>query len=270
MIPVSIRQLYTPKQPAISATADKIVYHEFYPHENLQSLIYCYWQLKTTSTLDEPFTYRVVADGCIDIYFELNDPADNYVMGFCRKYTEFLLDNSFHYIGVRFLPTAFPQLFEINAKKISNRFANLTQVVPGAAVFIADHFQGQPGPDKIKKLFDNYFLKLLSRITINNDGRLYDAINIILQNRGLVDVEKELHTGISPRQLRRLFEYYVGDTAKTFAKVVRYQNILKAKPSAQSLRQNKLFFDAGYYDQAHFIKEFKNFYGVTPGKAFGR
>ena len=79
-----------------------------------------------------------------------------------------------------------------------------------------------------------------------------------------------MNTGVSQRQLRRLFEFYIGDTAKTFAKVVRFQNILRAKPSSQSLRQNKLFFDVGYYDQAHFIKEFKNFYGVTPSKAFGR
>jgi transcriptional regulator GlxA family with amidase domain len=86
----------------------------------------------------------------------------------------------------------------------------------------------------------------------------------------MVTVEKELDTGLSARQLRRLFDFYIGDTAKTFAKVVRFQNILNAKPSTQSLRQNKLFFDAGYYDQAHFIKEFKNFYGVTPSKAFGR
>ena len=75
---------------------------------------------------------------------------------------------------------------------------------------------------------------------------------------------------ISPRQLRRLFEYYIGDSTKTFSKVVRFQNILKAKPSTQSLRENKLFYDTGYFDQAHFIKDFKNFYGVTPGKVFGR
>lgn len=41
-----------------------------------------------------------------------------------------------------------------------------------------------------------------------------------------------------------------------------------AKPSMQSLKQNRLFFDAGYYDQSHFIKDFKDFYGITLGKAF--
>ena len=107
-------------------------------------------------------------------------------------------------------------------------------------------------------------------IYFNYDTRLYNAIEIILNNYGVIDIEKDLDTGISPRQLRRLFEYYIGDTAKTFSQVVRFQNILKAKPSSQSLRQNKMFYENGYYDQAHFIKEFKNFYGVTPSKAFGR
>ncbi|MEL6924825.1 MAG: helix-turn-helix domain-containing protein, partial [Bacteroidota bacterium] len=78
---------------------------------------------------------------------------------------------------------------------------------------------------------------------------------------------QELNTGISPRQLRRLFKFYIGDTPKTFCKVVRFQHILKAKHSRQSLRHNKLFYDLGYYDQAHFIKDFKHLYGLTPGDA---
>ena len=117
---------------------------------------------------------------------------------------------------------------------------------------------------------DAYFLEILENSSFDHDARLYGAIEIILQKSGVVDIESDLNTGISSRQLRRLFEFYIGDSAKTFSKIVRFQNILKAKPSSQSLRQNKLFFNVGYYDQAHFIKEFRNFYGVTPGKAFGR
>lgn len=265
-----IRQLYKPVQPTVKQSTNNVTYAEFLPDSRLQDFIFCYWQLKTSTPLLEPFIYRVVADGCIDIFFELNNPKNNFVMGFCKKFTEFPLDDSFHYIGVRFLPTMFPQLFRINASELSNRFEHLNDVVPKVSDFITNNFHHQLTTQQIQSIFDRYFINLVENTTFDNDSRLYNAIEKILQEFGVINIEQDLNTGISQRQLRRLFEFYIGDTAKTFAKVVRFQNILRAKPSLQSLRQNKLFFDVGYYDQAHFIKEFKNFYGVTPSKAFGR
>ena len=269
-IATSIRDLYHPVQPTVRQSTCNVVYKEILPDIRLQPFIYCYWQLKTTQELSEPFSYRVVADGCIDIYFELNNPQENYVMGFCKKFTEFSLGNSFNYVGVRFLPTMFPQIFRVNASDISNRYEHLHSVVPQLSDFISSNFNETLQQEEIGTLLDKYFLKLMLKTSFDDDNRLYGAIDMILKNFGMVDVERDLNTGISARQLRRLFEFYVGDTAKTFSKVVRFQNILKSKPSSQSLRQNKLFFDSGYYDQSHFIKEFKNFYGVTPSKAFGR
>ncbi len=265
-----IRQLYKPIQPTVKQSATNVTYTECLPDEKLQDFIYCYWQLKTTQTLTSQFNYRVVADGCIDIFFELNNTNDSYVMGFCKNFTEFPLDNSFNYVGIRFLPTMFPQLFAINAKDLSNRFEHLDNVVPKIARFIKDQINITQTLLQIKAAFDSYFMDLVIHTNLNVDNRLYNAIKIIINEYGLVDIKNDLNTGISERQLRRLFEYYIGDTAKTFSKVVRFQNILRAKPSSQSLKQNKLFFNSGYYDQAHFIKEFKNFYGVTPGKAFSR
>lgn len=267
---VHIRKLYKPIQPTVKQSAENVSYAEFLPHSGVQSFIYCYWQLKTNKALSEQFKYRVVADGCIDFYFDLANPDDSYVMGFCKKFTEFPLENYFNYIGVRFLPTMFPQLFKVNAKQLSNRFEHLSNVIPATARFIKENLNGDPDSEMITGIFDAYFLKLISNTGFNNDSRLYEAIEIILNNYGVIDIENGLNTGISPRQLRRIFEYYIGDTAKSFSKIVRFQNILKAKPSIQNLRQNKLFYGAGYYDQAHFIKEFRNFYGETPGKALGR
>lgn len=191
-------------------------------------------------------------------------------MGFCKKYTEFPLENSFHYIGVRFLPTMFPSLFKVDAKELSNRFERLELVVNKTSKFIADSFSDDDELATIKSKFDDYFFGLSKSANTDLDRRFQNALNIILKNFGVVNVQSDLNIGLSQRQLRRYFEYYVGDTAKTFSQVVRFQNILNAKPSTQSLRQNKIFFDLGYYDQAHFIKEFKNFYGVSPSKAFGR
>lgn len=267
---MEIRNLYKPVQPTVRQSADDVTYVEFLPEQRLQKFIYCYWQLKTKQVLTETFNYRVVADGCIDIYFDLDNPQDNYVMGFCKKFTEFPLESSFNYVGIRFLPTMFPQLFNVDASSLSNRYEDLNVVVPSLSQFIASRFHNTQAIDDLKALLDDYFLNYAANASFDNDHRLYGALEIILKNYGMIDVERDLDTGISPRHLRRLFEFYIGDTVKTFSKVVRFQNILNAKPSQQSLQKNELFFDVGYYDQSHFIKEFKNFYGVTPSRAFGR
>lgn len=264
-----IRQLYIPIQPTVKSYGT-VTYQEFLPHHQLQYFIYCYWQLKTSEKLAEPFNYRVVADGCIDIFFELDKPKESFVMGFCKKYTEFELESEFNYIGIRFLPTMFPQLFGVNAATISNKAEQLDNIVPKASSFIQSHFGKEIDLKSIVHLLDGFLLKQLSSIAFQNDLRLYNAILLIIKNYGVIDIEKEIDTGISHRQLRRLFDFYIGDSMKTFSKVVRFQNILRAKPSIQSLKNNKLFFNSGFFDQSHFIKDFKHFYGVTPSKAFGR
>lgn len=264
-----IRQLYMPIQPAVKPFAGDVSYREYLPDARLQSFIYCYWELKTQQQLETSFPYRVVADGCIDIFFEPGAPNESYIFGFYRQYTELALGHCFHYIGVRFLPAMFPQLFRVKAAELSDHVEPLDAVLPAIARFIADRVQ--PGSDtkQIKAQLDLCFIDHLSRQSLTPDNRFYEAMQLILQHSGSLQVEKDLDTGISPRQLRRLFEFYVGDTAKTFSKVVRFQNLLRGKPSAQSLRESKLFFDAGYYDQAHFIREFKSLYGLTPGQALG-
>ncbi|NIJ55161.1 DUF6597 domain-containing transcriptional factor [Dyadobacter arcticus] len=264
----NIRNLYNPIQPTVKQSAGNVTYQEFLPDQSIQSYIYCYWQLKTSRPLDDPFFYRVVADGCIDIFFELNNPEESFVMGFCKKYTEFQLDNSFNYVGVRFLPTMFPQLFRIDASELSNRFESLNLVIPQIAHFIETHFCPGIANPQIKIIFDKYFTELLHHVDSQPDPRLHNAISIILAKDGSVNIETGLDTGLSPRQLRRLFHFYIGDSAKTFSKVVRFQNILRGMPS-QILHSGKSLMN-GYYDQAHFIKEFTNLYGITPGKALDK
>ena len=265
---MQIRGLFNPIQPTVKISANQVAYMEYLPDYRLQPFVYCYWQLKTCQPLAEPFTYRVVTDSCIDVIFDLNNPKENYVMGFFKKYSEFPLSTSFSYIGIRFLPTMFPQFFKINALELSHQIEHLKSVVPHLSDFISTRFDESQSSDVIRSLLDNYLLSLYAKAQFNTDNRLYAGIEMILKNCGSVNLQKDLDTGISPRQLRRLFEFYIGDTAKTFSKVVRFQKFLNTNPSKQNLRKNKLFFDAGYYDQSHFIKEFKDFYGITPVKAF--
>lgn len=262
-----LRSLYQPIQPTIRQSAtDEVTYLEWLPDPRLQAFIYCYWELKTLQPLQADFSYRVVADGCMDILLELDRPAENFVTGLSTSYIEFPLGNTFHYVGIRFLPTAFPQLFQVDASSLTNKFENLGNVLPSLSRFLGQQLDQTQSIEEIKESLDRYLLQWIAKQAPQVDDRVLNALAVILKQKGMADIGS-LDTGLSSRQLRRRFHYYLGGSAKTFSKVVRFQQLLQAKPSKESLKHNKIFYDVGYYDQAHFIKEFKHFYGLTPSKA---
>lgn len=259
---------YTPIQPTVKVKDANVDYKELFPLEKLREFIYCYWQLKTTQALTEAYNYNVVADGCTDVFFEMENPENSFVMGFCKSNTEFPLENSFNYIGIRFLPTAFTRLFNVKALEMSNRFETLEDVVPILAKFITHSIHDRQTDDEVKDTLDSFFINHLANVPADIDSRFFNAFSLIIKHNGLINIETGLDTGISSRQLRRMFEFYTGTNAKTFSKVVRFQNLLKLSQNSDT--DNKLFYDAGYYDQAHYIKEFNTLYGTTPGKALGK
>jgi len=74
-------------------------------------------------------------------------------------------------------------------------------------------------------------------------------------------------TNLSQKHFERLFQRYVGFRPNLHARIVRFQRALGAgMRSADSL--SMLAHRSGYYDQAHFTREFKHFAGLTPGEFF--
>ena len=263
-----IREYYKPIQPTVSANNDDISYKESKPNKEIENFIYCFWQLKTQKPLKSDYNYRVVSDGCIDIFFNHKKPTENYVMGFYRKFVQFPIGEDFDYIGIRFLPSAFTHLFGVDAKFLSNKSQELNKILPNFSEWINSKIKQVDLFENITKILNEKIIGFSKNQSIKYDHRFLDSLNLIFKRNGFLDTEKDLNTGLSPRQLRRIFNFYIGTTAKSFSNVVRFQHILNAKPSKQSLKENKLYFDVGFYDQAHFIKNFKTYYGVTPSEAF--
>jgi methylphosphotriester-DNA--protein-cysteine methyltransferase len=61
-----------------------------------------------------------------------------------------------------------------------------------------------------------------------------------------------------------LFEKHVGIRPKYFSSLMQFQHVLRALESEQQFSWTQLAHDSGYFDQAHFINEFKRFSGLTP------
>jgi AraC-like DNA-binding protein len=109
---------------------------------------------------------------------------------------------------------------------------------------------------------------LLSRMTQGEPDKLVlAALAVIHKSKGNVrikDLALQLHTSQSP--LEKRFRAVVGASPKKFASIVRLKNVLQQYPTIGSLTE--LGYEAGLYDQAHFIKEFKAFTGDTPEDFF--
>ena len=263
-----IRAYYKPIQPTVSVRHPEISYQEVQPNTKIENYVYCFWQLKTRQPLQQDYYYKVVSDGCIDIFFDHKNPRDNFVMGFCRKYTQFPIGKEFDFIGIRFLPSAFTMLYGIDAKTLSDQSQELHNILPDFSDWINTTINPSDSFDTIVKALNEKLTIYSKNQTVSCDQRFLKALQLIFQNNGYLDTEKDLDIGISPRQLRRIFNFYIGTTAKTFSNVVRFQHILNTSPSKQTLKDSKPYFDVGFFDQAHFIKTFKTFYGVTPSEAF--
>ena len=263
----NIRNLYNPVQPAVMDADGEISYIELPPAPQLQKFIYCYWNLKTTRPLHDIYNYRVVADGCIDIVFNRNDHDEAHIMGYCNSFVMIDIAKEFNYFGIRFLPGMFPLLFNIDASELSNHYEHLSIVQPHLYNIIQQSGYECLFIQNLCNALNHYFINRINKIDKPFDERLFCALESILESRGRINIEKDLKdSGISNRHLQRLFNFYIGDTPKSFCRIVRFQNLLMADPSIQSIKDEKSFYDFGYYDQNHFIKEFKLFYGKTPSK----
>jgi AraC-like DNA-binding protein len=72
------------------------------------------------------------------------------------------------------------------------------------------------------------------------------------------------HLGISSRRLSQVFREQVGMTPKAFHRLQRFQRVLRVVDRTHDIDWTALALSCGYFDQAHFIHDFKSFCGITP------
>lgn len=99
------------------------------------------------------------------------------------------------------------------------------------------------------------------------DQLVQHAMQRIRQQQGIVKI-RELAASlyISQDPFEKRFRAQVGATPKQYASIVRLRSLISKYPSLSSLTAAS--YEAGYYDQSHFIKDFRLFTGQAPGEFF--
>ena len=116
--------------------------------------------------------------------------------------------------------------------------------------------------DKQRIKIVEYFL--LSQLKdIHTDKLIVEAVKLIYQSHGTIRI-KELNKKllISQSPFEKRFRKVVGTTPKKFASIVRFNTVLDHLKHTKSLTE--ICYENHFFDQAHFIKDFKQFTGTTP------
>lgn len=107
--------------------------------------------------------------------------------------------------------------------------------------------------------------KLNEKSTINNIVKT--TINALLATNGRASISTILKEDLSKRrQLERNFIKQIGVSPKQLGKVIRLQTALKMLINKKSENLTDIAYESEYFDQAHFIKDFKEFTGINPKK----
>ena len=121
-------------------------------------------------------------------------------------------------------------------------------------------------PDIMNKftVTEKYLLKLFGKKLDVNPIIDFAVSKIIESPNQLMMKNISDKIGFSQKHFIKLFKDNVGLTPKNFLKIIRFQKAVQEIESTKNISWTKIAFESGYYDQAHFIHDFKNFSGFSP------
>lgn len=246
-----------------------VFYKEWLPCKELQPYVACYWIFKVKAIPKENVISRVIPDGCMDIIFNIANLAKGKggsVVGTMLSPETNAINELRELVGVRFWPGGIVPFIKNSAKDFTESSISLEYIWGKEDSMLCQTiFSASRNEDRIRTLEETLKGKLKEISFTDTD--IQKMIYNVYKNKGNLSI-KDLTTelNISQRHLSRKVNLWLGISPKTFSNIVRFQNIvneLNTKPNSNLI---KVALNNGYYDQAHFTKEFKGFYGKTPGQ----
>ena len=167
-------------------------------------------------------------------------------------------------IGVRFTPAGLAPLCGFPQVRLANRIVPLDRLrAPGLRTVAAAAAEASTLGDALDALRRE--LPRAYASTVPLDARLLTAVARITESGGTMPLEALAKAvGASPRWLERHFQAAVGITPKRLARLVRFRRAVAALEADGPGAGAAVALDHGYYDQAHFIAEFRAFAGDAP------
>jgi AraC-like DNA-binding protein len=251
------------------------------PNQDLSALVKCYWTLESPKE-KTPTRNTIVPDGCMKLIFHYADSYKHYnESGHCTTLPRcFLIGQLTRPYEVEptgetgtffvcFHPNGFLPFTTIPIKDMENTAVPLEKLFGQEGQAIEQKILNAHSTSERIELIEAFLLNRLADTEII-DHILKSTVETILTANGQLSVEElSKQTNINRRQLERKFSSAIGLSPKQLSKTIRLQATLKVLLNKKITNLTDLAYENEYYDQAHFIKDFKEFTGLTPKEFYG-
>jgi AraC-like DNA-binding protein len=252
-------------------------YQTFQPQKDLKSLVKCYWTLEVPPDSNSQ-RQRIIPDGCIEMAFILGDDIKRFT-----SENDFILQPRAMVLGqtlepfyiqptgyvntfaVRFYPYGFANFVTSSIEKLANKETPITHLFGETTANELEQkiIQATDVSQRIEIIEKFLLNKLNEKSTIDNIVKT--TIDTLFSTKGSSPINVILKQDLSKRrQLERKFLKQIGISPKQLGKVIRLQTALKMLLNQKTETLTRIAYESEYYDQAHFIKDFKEFTGTNP------
>jgi AraC-like DNA-binding protein len=243
------------------------------PCPKLQSLIRCYYISESDYRNDVKDVFY--ADGCIEVVFHLGlnfyrgnqKESAAKVIGQITQPLPMRANGTGRTFGIWFLPHAFSMFTKIPLNEINDKAIALDHVFDRTFIELVNSSIHENNIQEVVDATNNYLGSKLTTTHHTRDKITAHAVQYILTQKGNTDLDQlSDDCGISNRYLQQLFMEKVGFSPKFLIRIARFQQALNQLSRHEDASLTELTYRMGYYDQAHFIREFKEFTGTTPSQ----
>ena len=213
-------------------------------------------------------THYIIASSLTEITFAFKENKKysellfTTVQGQTYEPNQYAVDEYYHLLGVSFYSHAIPYLFNIPSTELNNEYLSLDTFLGQDARILTETIAVAATTEQRVRILSEYFINSLKKRKFE-DGLILNAIEYIRKRNGDVKItEIASDFGLSQKQFNRRFKVFTGFSPKLYSRIIRFESVIKSHSNAQNLTD--LAHLNNYYDQAHFIHEFKSFVGFTP------
>src|SRR6266446_2653063 len=167
-------------------------------------------------------------------------------------------------IGVELTPKGLYHFFNLSMHEITDRMVSFEELFGPPGAKLQNRVGDAEDPQEKITLLQTALMHLLQK-NEKEYALLDHTLDMLAQTHGMMRVQElAAHIGYTKRYLDMLFKEHVGVSPKSLASILRFQEVYQVWMQHKSPTFFRNHWPAYYYDQSHFIKEFKRFTGFTP------